>query len=502
MRSLKTKHGPRTAVGRDYSWQSDAHRHRPPAPIQKFDGVDHSIRGEEILSVAYGPFYRSWDKEMWKILKEKTWNHVLKTSKTDKDKILTDYYAAIKKVEEESRDLYGRDESIDLLSSHDFIMMMIYDGCFILQVALSVLGGFKRLDHLRDFQLLIPGPNKKTTTMIKVAVSSMFVIGNQVPLLVLKELVKQDFFRNFVRQGIWEEPSDLERWVLYELLVPLFRGGERDGTIIQTDSLLNYLLGKRKRFWSFIPSLGLPGRDAIGFQWKNKHPSENATDLIHGFWLLLTGLDDSMEDSVCKDVDRDGRHTSYSAVPDCHGSNKFVLPTVRSATELKEAGVDFRYKGSRTKINGIRFRNNMFNATLFLPRIIMVSENQMHALLYNLIRYEARHFGESKRKVCEYLQLMRGLVRSADDAKVLMADGIIVVHPDDLEEKVLGFFQKLDDIPQLRSHRNLMRNVKDDLNNYTKPSPFKKLGDVLNFVVFLTIIQSAMSLISYFYPKK
>ncbi|OVA11343.1 Protein of unknown function DUF247 [Macleaya cordata] len=483
-------HAPRTIIGKDYmseilTRRNAADKHYGHPRIKKVDLGNEEER-ETVLSVAYGPFYCVWAGDMLRGAKEEAWNHVLRSSEGNEIETSRLYFEVVSRVKNEARALYGIGPgSIDYLPNERFIWMMIIDGCFLLQVALLVLGGSKQLNKNRSccFPFICEEGRPELLEVDKVstirrAVSSMFVVGNQIPLLVLRALMRQSFFKKVVNGGIWEQPMDLERWVLFELLLApalLDVGGGGGGISIPTASLHSFFSRVSRQPWTLISHSRLIMLFIEPFKRKND-PSKKASDLLHGLWLLTTaGLSDhSKDDDVGKDL------IYYEGEDDHERSYDAVLPTVRSATELKEVGVVFQYKEG---INEIRFKKVMFNALLILPRIVMDSEKEMFTLFSNLIRYEVIQFGQSRRKVCEYLRLMRGLIRSTEDAKILTAKGIIVVDPNQ-EEKVPLLFQGLQ-IPRVtRSHSGTLRNITDELNNYTNPNVFKKLGFVLNIVIW------------------
>ncbi|XP_026391317.1 uncharacterized protein LOC113286893 isoform X1 [Papaver somniferum] len=327
--------------------------------------------------------------------------------------------------------------------------------------------------------------------MIRDAVSSIFVVGNQVPLVVLQALMKQSFFQEVVNGGIWEQPMDLERWVLFELLlVPSLMDSSKyavEVITIPTASLAEYMHSRR----TGGNSLAIQSRFS---ETKKRVALKDAPiDLLHGLWLLVTGSsqkpkkDGSIEDEYIYAGEDDSTSRSDHIYD-------VVRQTVRSATELKEEGIVFQCNEG-TRIDGIKFKQVMFNATLIIPRLIVDSEQHLYMLFSNLIGYEITHFGQKQREVCEYLELMRELIRSADDVKVLAASGVIIVDPN-LEEKIPLLFRDLPFPMVMRSHGGSLRRVRDELNSYTRPSAFKKFGEVLTIVVILSLIQTVYTMLS------
>lgn len=335
-------------------------------------------------------------------------------------------------------------------------------------------------------------------SMIRDAVSSIFVVGNQVPLVVLQALMKQSFFQEVVNGGIWEQPMDLERRVLFELmLVPSLMDSSKSAVevvAIPTASLAEYMHSRR----TGGNSLAIQSRFS---ETKKKVALKDAPiDLLHGLWLLVTGSSQNPKKDGSIGYFYAGFEDEYIYAGEDDSTSRsdhicdVVRQTVRSATELKEEGIVFQCnEGAR--IDGIKFKQVMFNATLIIPRLMVDSEQHLYMLLSNLIRYEITHFGQNQRKVCEYLQLMRELIQSADDVKVLAASGVIIVDPN-LEEKIPLLFRDLPIPKVMRSHGGSLRRVRDELNSYTRPSAFKKFGEVLTIVVILSLIQTVYTMLS------
>ncbi|OVA11344.1 Protein of unknown function DUF247 [Macleaya cordata] len=493
-------HLSRTILGKDYAWgclttSRGAKKLQAQPKILKGHG-DDDLLCRQVGSFSYGPFYPTWDSDVSKKAKEVAWKHVLRRSGSDENETTRLYVEAVTRVENECRALYGVDDSsITNLSSDQFVWMMIIDGCFLLQVALLVLGGSKQLNYPQDDPLFSEPSVDQAILSIRIALSSMFMVGNQIPLVVLKELMKQSFFKNVVDKGRWEQPLDLERLVLFELLlVPMLdvRGG---AVSLATASLRAYPLFYRYigKPWSIFLRSGVM---RFWYWLEEDDPAKKATDLLHGLWLLVNGVSDhsDVDDGVNnQEEDDDPRHTSYY----------IIYPSVRSATELAKAGVVIKHNEG-TRINGIRFQVVISDAFLILPQIVIDTNKEWFRFLFhNLIRYEILQFRQSGRKVCEYILLLRELIQSSEDVKVLAANGVIFVDAHQ-EEQVLSIIEEFCTcIPCVRSHPSTttIKRVRGELNSYIRPSLFKNLGDVLTFVVFLTVIQTVYSVLSYHLSK-
>ncbi|XP_026429535.1 uncharacterized protein LOC113325887 isoform X1 [Papaver somniferum] len=502
-----------TLIGRNYGWHRAPLRSRTTSPqasiliqrtIEHLAADNEKGNQEVVVTVSYGPLYHNQESPAWKTTKEVAWNHLCRTTSSitralRESDIYKLYVAAVRKVQNEGLDRYYKDGegTIHHLSENEYLHMMIYDGCFLLQLILFVLGREKKLKHIVDHPVFGQLEGDKVS-MIRDAVSSIFVVGNQVPLVVLQALMKQSFFQEVVNGGIWEQPMDLERWVLFELmLVPSFMDSSKSAVevvAIPTASLAEYMHSRR----TGGNSHAIQSRFS---ETKKKVALKDAPiDLLHGLWLLVTGSSQNPKKDGSIGYFYAGFEDEYIYAGEDDSTSRsdhicdVVRQTVRSATELKEEGIVFQCnEGAR--IDGIKFKQVMFNATLIIPRLMVDSEQHLYMLFSNLIRYEITHFGQNQRKVCEYLQLMRELIQSADNVKVLAASGVIIVDPN-LEEKIPLLFRDLPIPKVMRSHGGSLRRVRDELNSYTRPSAFKKFGEVLTIVVILSLIQTVYTMLS------
>ncbi|CAA3023599.1 Hypothetical predicted protein [Olea europaea subsp. europaea] len=123
----------------------------------------------------------------------------------------------MKKIEKEARATYD-DGAVDHLSGPEFRWMMIKDCCLFLQLVLYVLGGAQQLGYPPGHIIFSQKKNNRYRDITE-WIEVIFFVGNQIPLIVLKELIKQSYFRNVIEKGKWEEPLDLCSTTLYQLLL-------------------------------------------------------------------------------------------------------------------------------------------------------------------------------------------------------------------------------------------------------------------------------------------
>ncbi|KAK4425319.1 hypothetical protein Salat_1725900 [Sesamum alatum] len=176
------------------------------------------------------------------------------------------YTSAVRLIEEKAKSCYA-DGATNSLTGPQFREMMIRDGCFFLQLALYLLCGSQQLGYPADHDVFSKRSNPPRFRDVKDWIQAMFFVGNQIPLVVLKELIKQRYFQKLIKAGKWKQPSELFRRALYELL------------------LLPELEAQNPRSWR--AAKGLWGKVfASRIQWLQL---QQPTDLLHGLQLLILG---------------------------------------------------------------------------------------------------------------------------------------------------------------------------------------------------------------------
>ncbi|KAL0456930.1 UNVERIFIED_CONTAM: hypothetical protein Slati_1032200 [Sesamum latifolium] len=437
----------------------------------------------------FGPLY-GIDIEAVQATKNKAWKHVMKNSSEDDPSVIMEIYStAIRKVEKEARETYA--DRIPGTGS-DFRWMMIKDGCFFLQLALFILGCSEQLKYPSNDPIFGRKHNKKD---IKKWLEAMFFVGNQIPLVVLKELMNQKFFQDVIARGKWETPSsDLCKKALYELLI--------------------------------LPAV----KRNVPLKWGRNLADQQPSDVLHGLQHLVVGpgtscdlsgeyeADDDIdleaneedigdyERIFARAVDHDDNETSpsnnfdhvrmflnaigfRSAIDD----RKRVFPC---ATELKRAGVHIK----KLKSGGVRsicFKSYYVWAYLYLP--VFPVDDHTELVFRNLKTYEISHqqSGKHRREVSSYLRVMSDIIQTTKDAKLLEERGIIQGNSDDVE-KLPGILYRLSSEDIRLTHE--FHTLRNQIRGYS--SPWIHYKGVVNLVVFLTFLQTILALLSYFRPPK
>ncbi|KAK4425433.1 hypothetical protein Salat_1737300 [Sesamum alatum] len=464
----------------------------------------------------FGPLFGA-DQKLVKATKKKAWKHVLKksskkdpssedessleddssseddplseddASSEDDDRLAVKdiYLTAIRKVEKDAREIYG-DKSCGLGSN--FRWMMIRDGCFFLQLAFLILGIPEQLGYPSNNPIFGHKRHKKDAERW---IEAMFFVGNQIPLVVLKELMKQKFFQDVIARGKWDTPpSDLCKKVLYELLIlPALnkhlppKGGSSLVDHEQPSDLLHGLQ-------NLVLGPGPPGNISGEYKADDDIDLEANADYFGG--SIIDDEDDD-ETSPTDNVGRIRMLLKATGFRNATGDRKTVFP---SATELERAGIHIK----KLKSGGVRsicFKSWYFWAYLYLP--VFPVDEHTELIFRNLKIYElSQQLGKHRQEVSSYLRFMSDLNQTTRDAKLLQKQGIIK-KKSDYAEKLPGILDRLSSDQDIRLTHEL-HAVRRQISDYSSPWIHYKV--LANLVAVLTVLQTLFALLAYFKPPK
>ncbi|KAK4405938.1 hypothetical protein Sango_0600300 [Sesamum angolense] len=310
-----------------------------------------------------------------------------------------------------------------------------------------ILGGSQRLGYPPDHTIFGKTSKSPRFKDVKDWIEAMFLVGNQIPLMVLKKLMKQSYFQKVIKEGKWKQPSELSRMALYELL------------------LLPEVEDLRPRAWRAVN--GLWGKVfASRMRWLQQ---QQPTDLLHGLQLLVLGpeLDQKDEEEEEDDNDEQENQDLEAQHEQANSSDAIDETITSSATDLKQAGIHFwlsRGIGSR----GIHFTNTMFLChgypILHLPPILMEDDTEL--MFKCLINYEmsqkldvSKREGKVKRKH-KLPAILRGLA-SRD------------------------------------TYNQNLRIVKLKISDYSPPI-WKKYWHIISFAFVITVLQTVYTILPYY----
>ncbi|KAG8369824.1 hypothetical protein BUALT_Bualt14G0053900 [Buddleja alternifolia] len=419
----------------------------------------------------FGPFYYNND-HVFQEAREEAWLLVLR--KTDpninsseaQEKIKQDYMSAMRNVQKEAIDAYAGNGSLPVKGS-DFLWMMIKDGCFFLQLALVILGGAKLLGHPPDHVIFSNQQNSKKITMW---LDAMFFAGNQIPLIVLQELMKQSFFHNVIAKGEWVRPSVLSKRILYELLV-----------LPSLD-----IRSPEKSF--ILPLMCCKGRSARSEKDCHvllKDIIHQPCDVLQGLRSMILGPSIEPEEFEPDEIDLEANWKQSTS------EEKRKI----NATSLKKAGITIKHIQG-VGIRGISFEETYYGANLYLPTFTVEDDTEM--TLKNLKTYEMNQPGaKNNREVCSYLRFMGDIICTLEDVKLLAKKGIIQGSKKEID-KLPGIMRRLECM-DLTHH---LYNVKLHIGSYSAPAWVQYVKYVMNLVALLTLIQTMYTVLSFHHSSK
>ncbi|KAG5520653.1 hypothetical protein RHGRI_033286 [Rhododendron griersonianum] len=333
--------------------------------------------------VSFGPYHHMEPHlEPMEKHKRRALLHFLKKSR----KPLASYVAALAEVAPNLKDSY---ESLDPFWDRDtdaFLVMMILDGCFMLEVL--------RLLHLDDY-----APNDPIFSSIgKLHVvpyirRDMIMLENQLPMLLLTTLLAVE------KEGTQQDDGEFHE-IVNKLICkfcfpnPWFPYDSSIGKCLHlldvyrcVSSVENFMV-----FWFCNQVI----RAAFLFQEAGRNEvirSSTGGNEVIRYRYSMGG----------NEVIR------YST-----GGNEVI----RSAMELSDAGIRFKKSGS-ARLDDISFTGGV----LSLPPILV--DDTTESTFLNLMAFERFHFDLVGDEVTSYIFFMSKIIDSAEDVRLLRAGGII-----------------------------------------------------------------------------
>lgn len=482
---------------------------------------------------SFGPFYYPESKSSIEA-KDKAWKKILEKEGPDLDEINQRYLSAMRRVEKEARAAYGGDSALVDFTESEFRWMMIRDSCLFLQLTLSLLNNASaELDFPDDDPIF---GKKQSIKSFMGLIKSMFLMGNQIPLVVLNELMNLKFFRSII-EGVqwWERPSDLlSKQILYDLIVdPAIQTGQKNPQVSSSLSSKFMKFVRRVAFWSIH-------EEKPAF-YSSHH--EKPSDLLHGLQLFFLGPtvdkkptspnesggerpDDELEKGDLEagiklkkphnnpnrnpqnileseeEEDDDQEKQSYfetqfvkmEAIKEEVEKNKQL-----TLSNLTKKGIYIWNNASKCGglggSRGIEFKNWFLWGSIYLPPLKI--NHETNVLFTNLKYYEIVH---QQKEVRSYLNFLANLISSYEDVNVLASNKIIDENTtSEDKERFHEMLGKLSDKEAgMISHRH--QSVIGRVKDYSV-FPWERFKYVAIFVFILTILQTVFGILSYFVGK-
>ncbi|KAJ1702131.1 hypothetical protein LUZ63_001910 [Rhynchospora breviuscula] len=377
-----------------------------------FHDYDKELCEPKIVSI--GPYHRG--KESLQAIEEHKWSTLRDFLTRNKNVSFEIYFREMKLLEAQARECYSEAVS---LGSNDFVMMLLLDGCFILEWFSK-----DQRDKYSDAILF--------AAWVWVGITSdLLLLENQIPFFVIHRL--------FVIQSGCSQNCEglcplLERIYDYELQ-PLFLD------------------------WVFF-----------------RPPKLSCSEIHHWLHLCRIGvlpdiqLEREQRDLVTgKSYLRALKKFPWSKIflksrePFAIGG-QISIPCV---TELHEAGVEFRRKREPRDMFDISFHNGI----LEMPCVMF--EDDMKCSLWNMAAFEQSQPAITYREktLSSYLGLMNSLIKTEKDVAILVRSGIIDHLQND--EQVANFFNQSFQIFVLDYSDHYFYGLYKDVKRYSESTRHK-----------------------------
>ncbi|KAH7688856.1 beta-sandwich domain of Sec23/24 domain-containing protein [Dioscorea alata] len=403
--------------------------------------------------VSIGPYhhskrrFRDMDRHKWRSL-----HHVLRRTSHP----INLYLNSLHPLEDRARSCY---DSPIPLPSPDFLLMLLLDGCFLLELFRGSAGeGFKALGYSRHDPIFAMRGTMHSLQR------DMIMLENQIPLFILDRLY-----------GLQLNQPD-QTGLVARLAIRFF------DPLIPTDEPLR----SRDRSKLHLD----PAFDPL---------SDTGLHCLDVFRqsLLRTGIQPAPRPWLKR----------WSNNRRCV-ADKRRQQLIHCVSELREAGVKFK------KLKTDRFWDIKFhNGVLKIPRLLI--HDGTRSLFLNLIAFEQCHM-DSKKDITSYVVFMDNLINSADDVGYLHYCGIIE-HWLGNDDEVAELFNKLCQEVVFDINDSYLSGLSDQVNRYynhrwnawrasLKHNYFSNPWAIISLVaavvlLVLTFAQTFYSVYGYYWPR-
>ncbi|KAK9290482.1 hypothetical protein L1049_008652 [Liquidambar formosana] len=281
--------------------------------------------------------------------------------------------------------------------------MMFLDGCFILQFMYCIVKNKRETMKMKSYDVAF-------------VQRDLFLLENQLPFLVLEELMRLSFIKDDGRAMIIE-------FIKQARATP----PEEDSRIEVAKKFV------RKYIWAKQgPSKG----KLRGFEGHRMHLLEIFRTEIVRVQALID----------CK----------------CSQSSRADWFSYRSAKELKTVGIHFR-AGKIRCFSDVKFKSKLFSGQLTLPPITV--DDSTKSMLLNLVAYETCPDAPEDFSITSYICFMDSLIDQAEDVMELRSKGILLNFLGS-DQQVADLFNEIAN--DLVPNPNAYVDVKNGIENHYK----------------------------------
>uniref|UniRef100_A0A5B7BAR1 Uncharacterized protein n=1 Tax=Davidia involucrata TaxID=16924 RepID=A0A5B7BAR1_DAVIN len=368
------------------------------------------------------------------------------------------------KLEVRARNFY--DKPFKNFTSPEFVEMMLFDACFILELLNVAAHGIEHCGYNSDDPLFT---KRGISPFIQ---RDLLMLENQLPLFVLNELFPLTRGHSLKDDSVNELALKFFHLVLPELSQNLPNVGGNEQSCLHLLDVVRQALCPSSMCATSSPA--------------------NCEDNQPGLHFL---------DIVCQSFLRFSRCMSSHA--SCKDKQPFQT-TVHSVTRLRGTSVEFKKKDS-TKFTDIEFHEGV----LSIPPLVI--HDSTKSIFLNLMVFE-QYYPQCSSYVTSYVTFMDGLINSAKDVEYLHEKGIIE-HDLGSDEDVASLFNNLRKDIFFDPNDSYLAEVSQNLNEHfnekwqTQKATFKheylkdpwkviSIGAAI-FLIFLTLAQTTYTLLGY-----
>ncbi|KAJ1691269.1 hypothetical protein LUZ63_015424 [Rhynchospora breviuscula] len=381
-----------------------------------FHQTDKELCEPKIVSL--GPFHHG--KESLRAMEEHKWSTLRDFLERNKNVGFEVYLREMRLLEAQARECYS--ETVNLASDH-FVMMLLLDGCFILEFFFKLEVG-QCSDPVLFAEWVESGIE-----------SDLCLLENQIPFFVIHKLfaiIKGRCGENC--EGLC--PLLKLSYVMKPLfLVSVFHFKPPEILCSEVHHLLHLY------YSGVLPDI---------------QPEREQRDLVTGK-SFLQGLKFFPWPTIFSESNRPVYQSAKSSDDESIIGEQINVPCV---TELHEAGVKFKRKIKPRDMFDISFRNGI----LEMPHLMLFDNKNF---LWNMAAFEQSQPAITEKILSSYLALMDSLINTEKDVAILVRSGIIENYLQN-DEEAANFFNQFGKIFGLDYSDHYFHGLFKDVKRYSE----------------------------------
>ncbi|GMP86431.1 hypothetical protein CsSME_00039213 [Camellia sinensis var. sinensis] len=345
--------------------------------------------------VSIGPYHRGQSKLL---AMEKRKEHYLELLLQRNNNLRKENYLdSMKKLEERARKYYA--DPVDHLDSDEFVKMMLYDACFVIEFLLGVFELYVVKD---EHQQSHAGDEAKVSWKSIQICNDLMLLENQLPFFVISE-----FYDMSYGMIVTQNPNQIHP----------------DPTLTPTLTEL-----------AMLPILEkLPGGidfSKTDFENKSVSESKHFLDLVHNVCLPSSSSSSFSSSSSSSSSTRDKSN-------DRQNKNQRTCYKMPSVIELKDAGIKFKAIDDDDEHHLSMFDICFEHSHFKIPKFKV--NDSTETFFRNIIAYEQHSSDDKPRYFTDYTSFMDELINTKEDVSQLRGHEILENWLGDDEEVALMF---------------------------------------------------------------